>query len=42
VTPPTAGSLRAEQQRATVEVRSFELASVNGLWPTITRGAARC
>ena len=32
VTPPTAGSLRAEQQRATVEVRSFELASVNGLW----------
>ena len=32
VTPPTAGSLRAEQQRATVEVRSFELAHVNALW----------
>jgi len=32
VTPPTAGSLRAEQQRATVEIRSFEIAYVNGLW----------
>jgi putative transposase len=32
VTPPTAGSLRAEQRLATVEVRSFEVEHVNGLW----------
>jgi transposase InsO family protein len=31
-TPPTAGSLRAEQRLATVEVRSFEVEHVNGLW----------
>ncbi len=31
-TPPTPGSLRAEQRRATVEVRSFEVEHVNGLW----------
>ena len=32
VTPPTAGSLQAEQRLATVEVRSFEVAHVDGLW----------
>jgi transposase InsO family protein len=31
-TPPTAGSLRTEQRLATVEVRSFEVEHVNGLW----------
>jgi transposase InsO family protein len=31
-TPPTAGSLRAEQRLAAVEVRSFEVEHVNGLW----------
>jgi transposase InsO family protein len=31
-TPPTAGSLRAEQRLASVEVRSFEVEHVNGLW----------
>jgi transposase InsO family protein len=30
--PPTAGSLRAAQRLATVEVRSFEIEHVNGLW----------
>jgi putative transposase len=30
--PPTAGSLRAAQRLATVEVRSFEVAHVNALW----------
>jgi putative transposase len=32
VTPPTRGSLQAEQRLATVEVRSFEVEHVNGLW----------
>lgn len=32
VTPSTAGSLRAEQRRTTVEVRSFEVEHVNALW----------
>jgi transposase InsO family protein len=31
-TPPTAGSLRAEQRLASFEVRSFEVEHVNGLW----------
>jgi transposase InsO family protein len=31
-TPPTAGSLRAEQRLATVEVRAFEVEHVNALW----------
>ena len=31
-TPSTPGSLRAAQQLATVEVRSFEVEHVNGLW----------
>jgi transposase InsO family protein len=30
--PPTAGSLRAAQRLATLEVRSFEVEHVNGLW----------
>jgi len=32
VTPPTAGSLQAEQRLATVEVRLFEVEHVNALW----------
>ncbi len=32
VTPPTPGSLQAEQRLATVEVRSFEVEYTGGLW----------